>query len=318
MSLLALLGTAGGQVAAGVGSNLLSNFFGARNTDKTNSMNLRINQMNNEFNERMMQKQMDYNTMMWEKQNAYNTPYAQIARYRDAGINPYMAMNGISSGSASSVGSTSAASAAPSAPQQAYHPDFSGIPQTIAQAHQNELIKAQTQQQIIDNQTRAQRNLQDIANIFARTQNERIRHKLSTVQYGYADQMHQLQIHNQILTNDNLRATTNNIVREGLLKQKELDIFDERIKLEFAQRAADILNTKSNTAYTKQLQIHEIQKLYETCARTQGIKISNKTARDMAEHLVEKARLETIPDAGHGLTRAAWWIGDKIDKYIAQ
>lgn len=316
-ALLGFLGSAAGKTIVGAGTSLLSNLFGGLSTSNTNKTNLKINQINNEFNERMMQKQMDYNTMMWNKQNEYNAPKAQLERLRAAGKNPYFA-DGITPGMAGSVGSTSAPSAAPASPQQAFIPDFSGIPAALMAADQGELIKAQTQQQLIDNETRAARNMKEIANIIADTKNKEIQHKLSTVQYSYADQMEMLRLQNQELTNENLREQTNNVIREGLLQQKELDIFDERIKLEFAQRAANILNTKSNTAYTKQLQIHEIQKLYETCARTQGIKISNKTARDMAEHLVEKARLETIPDAGHGLTRAAWWIGDKIDQYLAK
>lgn len=295
MSLLAFLGSTAGSTIVGAGSSLLSNIFGASLQNKTNDTNLRINRMNNEFNERMMQKQMDYNTMMWNKQNAYNSPTAQLERLKAAGVNPYVASGGVSAGTAQSAGSTSAASAAGAAPQQAYKFDFSGIPQSILMARQGELLKSKAQEQIIDNQTRAMRNMQEIANLIADTKNKDIQHKLSTVQYSYADQLHQLQVQNQELTNANLKEQTDNLIREGLLKQKELDIFDERIKLEFAQRAADILNTKSNTAYTKQLQVHEIQKLYETCARIQGIKISNDTAKRMADSLVRKAHKDSMP-----------------------
>ena len=52
----------GALVSAGAG--IISNIFGKSNTDKTNEMNLKINQMNNDFNREMMEKQMQYNTEM--------------------------------------------------------------------------------------------------------------------------------------------------------------------------------------------------------------------------------------------------------------
>lgn len=50
-------------------------------------------------------KQNEYNMQMWHMQNAYNTPAAQVARYREAGLNPNLIYgNGSSSaGNASSA-----------------------------------------------------------------------------------------------------------------------------------------------------------------------------------------------------------------------
>lgn len=59
---------------------------------ETNQMNYQIAQENNAFNERM-----------WNLQNEYNTPSAQRARLESAGINPYLMLNGSSTGVAESA-----------------------------------------------------------------------------------------------------------------------------------------------------------------------------------------------------------------------
>lgn len=59
---------------------------------ETNAANLQIAQQNNAFNERM-----------WNMQNQYNTPSAQRARLEAAGINPYLMLDGSSTGVAQSA-----------------------------------------------------------------------------------------------------------------------------------------------------------------------------------------------------------------------
>lgn len=59
---------------------------------ETNQMNYQIAQQNNAFNERM-----------WNLQNEYNSPTAQRARLEAAGINPYLMLDGSSTGVAQSA-----------------------------------------------------------------------------------------------------------------------------------------------------------------------------------------------------------------------
>lgn len=269
----------------GAGASILGNVIGGITQKSANDTNRAINQQNNEFNERMMQKQMDYNTMMWNKQNEYNTPLAQRQRLEAAGMNPYMMMNGGSAGNASSAGSTSMASASGAAPMQAYHPNFQGIPEAILMAKQGKNIDADTQSKVIDNQTRGIRNLQAFANEVAEGQSKRLHNKLQMTINNYADAMQMEQLRN-------LKTQNENLVREGLLMDKNLSIFDEQTKLDFAQRAASILLTNVQSKATKQQTIHEIAKLYETAARTAGIKINNDIARRSADAIVNKAHTD--------------------------
>ena len=94
MSLLSSI--AGGLF--GVGSSLFQNSQNRQNVRETNQMNYKINQMNNQFNERMAMQQCDFQERMWNNENIYNSASAQRQRIQDAGLNPYLMMNGGSAG----------------------------------------------------------------------------------------------------------------------------------------------------------------------------------------------------------------------------
>lgn len=115
-----------GDVVTGV-SNAVS-------TSSTNKANMRINQMNNDFNAAEAEKARQYNTEMFNKTNEYNSASAQRQRLSEAGLNPYLMMNGGSAGTAQSLGSTSPASAA--SPLAMQRQDFSGISNTLSSALQ--------------------------------------------------------------------------------------------------------------------------------------------------------------------------------------
>ena len=50
----------------------------------------------------MAKKQREYATDMWNKQNSYNSPVQQLARYREAGMNPAYGA-GMASGNAEKI-----------------------------------------------------------------------------------------------------------------------------------------------------------------------------------------------------------------------
>lgn len=98
---------------AGAGASLLGNLFNIGSQNKANATNLKIAQMNNQFNERMMEKQMAYNTDMFNRQNEWNSATAQRRRLEQAGLNPYMMLNGGNAGTASNSLGVTAPTAAP-------------------------------------------------------------------------------------------------------------------------------------------------------------------------------------------------------------
>lgn len=114
--------------AAAIGGGLL-----ASNSNKnTNKANASQNQMNNEFNAAEAEKARQFQLDMWNRENNYNTASAQRQRLSEAGLNPYLMMDGSSAGIAGSAGSTSQAQA--SQPLQQNPMDYSSFANTIARA----------------------------------------------------------------------------------------------------------------------------------------------------------------------------------------
>lgn len=109
---------------ANLASNLISNSVGSSNVDKTNEANKEIAQSNQEWQTSERVAQQNYNTDMWNAENEYNSAASQVQRYKEAGINPYLAMSGSagSAGSASSANSASTPGAPNMASQQAFQP----------------------------------------------------------------------------------------------------------------------------------------------------------------------------------------------------
>lgn len=103
----------------------------------------------NETQMNMFHEQMRFNRDMIREQNAYNTPAAQRARYEEAGINPYLALGNISSGSQQST------MQAPNAPQIAPITQFGESLQAASQNTVRNLIdlsQAQADLQIKEEQ----------------------------------------------------------------------------------------------------------------------------------------------------------------------
>ena len=116
---MGLLGSLVGGLS-GIGATALQNFQNRQNVQETNQMNYKINQMNNQFNERMAIQQRNWQENMWNKENSYNTASAQRQRLEEAGLNPYLMMNGGSAGAAQSAGTGASASSAGAAVMQPF------------------------------------------------------------------------------------------------------------------------------------------------------------------------------------------------------
>ena len=119
----ALIGAAGA-----IGGALLS----GSSQYSANSTNMAINQMNNAFNEKEALRARQFQLEMWNRENAYNTASAQRQRLSEAGLNPYLMMDGSSAGIAGSTGSTSQATAAQ--PLQVNPMDYSSFANTLARS----------------------------------------------------------------------------------------------------------------------------------------------------------------------------------------
>lgn len=148
--------------------SLISGAANIAGTILSNKQNLKINQMNNEFNAREAAKNREFQTSeresqnvwnleQWNRENEYNSASAQRKRLQEAGLNPYLMMNGGSAGSASPVsvsGQTtgSQASAAHPIPMKPLQFDYSTVIDAINSFYQNKKMAADTTGQNIFNQ----------------------------------------------------------------------------------------------------------------------------------------------------------------------
>ncbi len=83
---------AGGSLLGGIFSAAGSRYAARKQLQavrETNAMNYQIAQQNNAFNEKM-----------WNAANEYNSPISQRQRFEQAGLNPYLMMDGSSTGNA--------------------------------------------------------------------------------------------------------------------------------------------------------------------------------------------------------------------------
>lgn len=112
----------------------VSSIGNAVSTNSANRTNMQINRMNNEFNAAEAEKARQFQLDMWNKTNEYNTASAQRTRLEEAGLNPYLMMNGGSAGTAQSSGSSVPASAA--SPLSMQRQDFSGLSNALSSALQ--------------------------------------------------------------------------------------------------------------------------------------------------------------------------------------
>lgn len=106
------------------GTSLLGGIFGAAQANANRKFQAREAQKQRDFNHAEAQLARSYNTAMVDSQNRYNSPAAMAQRYKDAGMNPALAMSG---GNLGSVGIGSAPAASSSASPSGASSDFNGI-----------------------------------------------------------------------------------------------------------------------------------------------------------------------------------------------
>lgn len=169
---------AGGSVAGG----LIGGIFGNKAQRSANRTNLQIARETNAQNYQIFKEQQEYNEHMYNQWLDYNSPINQRARYEQAGINPYMAMSNIGSGSPQS------ALQSPQAPQMqgaqvqpvdALSNNMSSAIQQAAQVYatvstaqaQNEKTKAETLLTLGNLGWLDKRNLAEISHLNSQTRN---------------------------------------------------------------------------------------------------------------------------------------------------
>lgn len=280
-----------GDVASAVG-NIVS-------TNKTNKSNMAINQMNNEFNAAEAEKARQFQLGMWNRTNEYNSASAQRSRLEEAGLNPYLMMNGGSAGTAQSSGSTSPASAAP--PLAMQRQDFSGLSSTLSSALQ---IANQTKETNANIQTlQSQKSLYDAQanSILSNVDWWKLgpEYKKWSQMTGLARVGLQFQTDRQNLRN---MAWSGNLIqaqRLGVLLDNESKgvlnkYLDEGQRLQLDLMASQYYDAMASGHLKYQQAKSEITKRILMHAEANGYKISNKIAEDTSESYIRALNAEYV------------------------
>lgn len=278
-----------GSIAGGLlnfGSSAIQNSQNRQNVQETNRLNYKINQMNNQFNERMAMQQRDFQENMWNKENAYNTASAQRQRLEEAGLNPYLMMNGGSAGSAQSVGSGASASSAGSAVMQPFQADYSGIGSSIGNIFQYELMQSEKSQlqgakQLADAKAMETLSNIDWGKLTDETRNYLKSTGLARAKLGYAKE--QQEVNNMAMSGLVMRAQHSGMLLDNEAKGILNKYLDQQQQLDLNVKAADYYQRMASGYLSYAEAKKAITEEALAAARTRGQNISNKVASRIAE-----------------------------------
>lgn len=282
---MGLLGSIAGGLL-GIGASSMQNAQNRQNIRETNQMNYKINQMNNQFNERMAIQQRNWQENMWNKENTYNTASAQRQRLEEAGLNPYLMMNGGSAGVASSAGNGASASSSGNAVMQPFQADYSGIGSSIGNIFQYELMQSQKSnlqgaKQLADAKAMEILSNIDWGKLTEETRNYLKSTGLARAQLGYAKE--QQEVDNMALSGLVMRAQRAGMLLDNEAKGILNKYLDQNQQLDLNVKAADYYQRMSagylSYAEAKKALAEEAL----AAARTRGQNISNKVASRIAE-----------------------------------
>lgn len=275
---------AGGLI--GLGSSVFQNSQNRQNVQETNQMNYKINQMNNQFNERMAIQQRNWQENMWNKENAYNTASAQRQRLEEAGLNPFLMMNGGSAGVAQSAGTGSSASSSGSAVMQPFQADYSGIGSSISNIFQYELMQSEKSQMQGARQLADAKAMETLSNIdwgklTGETRDYLKSTGLARAQLGYAKE--QQEVDNMAMSGLILRAQRSGMLLDNEAKGVMNKYLDQQQQLDLNVKAADYYQRMASGYLSYASAKKAIAEEALAAARARGQDISNKVASRIAE-----------------------------------
>lgn len=123
----------GASAGAGALANMAGTFINAAITDRNNKQQRK-------WNEKMYNQQRAHALADWEMENAYNSPRSQMARLKEAGLNPHLVYGNGATATGGDVRNTDVKSWNPDAPQL----DFSGVGTAFQQYFDFQVKQAQT------------------------------------------------------------------------------------------------------------------------------------------------------------------------------
>jgi hypothetical protein len=282
---MGLLGSIAGGLF-GLGSSAIQNSQNSQSVRETNQMNYKINQMNNQFNERMAIQQRNWQENMWNKENSYNTASAQRQRLEEAGLNPYLMLNGGSAGVAQSAGTGATASSSGNAVMQPFQADYSGIGSSIGNVFQYELMQSEKSQLQGARQLADAKAMETLSNIDWGKLTEDTRNYLKSTglaraQLGYAKE--QQEVDNMAMTGLIMRAQRSGMLLDNEAKGIMNKYLDQQQQFDLNVKAADYYQRMSSGYLSYAEAKKSLAEEALAAARARGQNISNEVASRIAE-----------------------------------
>lgn len=280
-----------GQVSSSIGNAVSAN--------KSNKANMAINQMNNEFNAAEAEKARQFQLDMWNKTNEYNSASAQRTRIEEAGLNPYLMMNGGSAGTAQSAGSSSPASAAP--PLSMQRQDFSGLSNALSSALQLENQTKETNANVQSLQS--QKSLYDAQanNILANVdwwklgpEYKKWSQMTGLARIGLQYQTDRQNLRNMTWSGNVLQAQRLGILLDNDAKRVVNKYLDEGQRLQLDLTASQYYDSMASGHLKYQQAKSEITKRILMNAEANGYKINNKIAEETSESYIKALNAEYV------------------------
>lgn len=271
--------------------------FGSAQQKRQNKFNAEQAQLNRDFQTSEREATQQWNLEQWQRENEYNSPANQLARMKEAGINPNVAIGQLSNNESGSVRSTPQSGSAASSVGMF----TSGFGQAFQRYNETRLINSQigktdaeTAGLGIDNSNK-QRQYDDI-------------HEESVKQRDNLDKLSRKYGLEADLTDINLSMTRQELQFQTDAYKTKLDqltqdlrnsesmgvLINEQIETEQATQdnlAADTANKKADTAYKNALA--QFQKLQNELFHDTGIRPSDGMTAVFAKVLQFKLQGKT-------------------------
>lgn len=256
------LGTAALIGGASLLGNLFGGLFGSSSSKTMAQNNLQAVRETNQANRELVEYQNEENLKRWHMQNAYDSPVAQMARYREANLNPYlMQADGAQSVSQSMPAAERATMQAyqqTENPGQYWAQAFSDMGQSVGNAvmqkYQMELMKANVIKTLADSE-------------ISKTQKEKLAAQMQA-------------------TIDNLNKDTQR--KDAEIKTMELQ--REVLKVQKDHENYKIFNTIEDTAYKNKLGQLATQELKNAITQNKllqaNINLSNTQQKLVSQQIV--------------------------------
>lgn len=305
-----------GQVASSIGN--------AISTNKTNKNNMAINQMNNDFNAAESEKARQFQLDMWNRTNDYNSASSQRQRLEEAGLNPYLMMNGGSAGSAQSSAASPPASA--SSPLSMQRQDFTGLGNVLSSAlqisNQTKLTDAQVQNLQGQKSLADAQSQQTLANVDWYKLGPEYKNWLKTtgaVRANLSLSTDKQQLENMQWTQKVMDAQRTNLLLSGDSQRTINRYLDESQQLQLNIYASQYYDSMASGHLKYEQAVTEIAKRIEYYASAEGKRISNSIARQTAASYIDALNAQHSSDAQYhkGFGKGAFNAGlnDTWNKY---